>query len=279
MIPAHIRRYFRTQTIATSLAGLLVGMVIDVFSNWLAGPWGTYFPWFVGIAAALLMTRMLIVWKRQPGIEVQIYSPHTAATVQEAELYARRGFVGFVPILTQQGSLRLPAGELKEAIQNLEFDRLNLLESNLLPMIKAIMTHQSRLEHCWLVSTHGKKNPGSLPVARLLVAYLRQECNMKCEFYYEEYSILMDRDTQVLTNSYDLIRKIFSEADKKNLPASEMIADITSGIRSMPLGMVLACLDRDRDVEFMGCEYDEATGRPIQDTLVPIRFSFEPQVE
>jgi uncharacterized damage-inducible protein DinB len=224
----------------------------------------------------------LFVMIRQPaGIDVLIRAPRTFRATSEERIYARLGFVGFVPIFTPKtGSKteRMTLQKRETAIQSLDFDKLNLEESNLEPTIKAILAHSSRLEHCWLLSTRGKDIAGSLPVARLLAEYLRQKHGLSCQFHYsEEESITLDDDALVLSKTYELVRRVFLAADKKDLPAREMVANITTGFRSMTLGMILACLDRDHDIEFVGTHYDQK-GKPSGD-LVPITFSFEPLLD
>jgi len=164
------------------------------------------------------------------------------------------------------------------AVERLDFERLNVRESNLQPTLEAILSHAGRLEHCWLLATRGEEVAGSLPYARLLAEYLSTSEGVRCQFHYgEEYTISLNDDALVLNKTYDQVRQVFREAAQLDIPPREMVADITTGVRSMTLGMVLACLDRDQDIEFVGTHYD-AQGRPVGN-LFPIIFSFEPVMQ
>lgn len=281
MFSPRIQRYFRSRQTITALASLLLGMLISVVSNWLSEQWARYLPWLVGAAALAALAWLVVTLRHPAGIDVLIRAPRTARTEAEAARYARRGFVGFVPLFTQQGE-RLAPEECKKAMAALDFDRLNLENSNLAPTIKAILTHASRLEHVWLLSTTGKDAEGSLPAARLLAEYLRQRKGLTCQFHFgDDLSIVMDDDTEVLQKTYEVVRSVFTAAETSreiNLPPREMIANITTGFRSMTLGMVLACLDREHDIEFVGTHYGP-DGQPVRGDLLPITFSFEPLVE
>ncbi|MBI5842856.1 MAG: hypothetical protein HZB19_22415 [Chloroflexi bacterium] len=277
MFSPRIRRYLRLQQILTALASLLFGMLLSVLSNWLSEQWKTLLPW-VGVAFAICFISAIIVTIRQPAnIEVLIRAPRTLRAPHEAKNYARRGFVGFIPLYNPIG-FTLSEQEIKDAVDTLDFDRLKLEDSNLKPTIHAVLSHAERLEHCWLLATRGKDLPGSLVYARLLTEYLKQRKGLSCQFHFgEEYSITLDDDALVLSKTYDQVRQVFSDAEKKGVAANEIVANITTGFRSMTLGMVLACLDRDRDIEFIGTHYN-ALGKPSQE-LLPITFSFEPFLE
>ena len=281
MFSPRIRKYLRIQQILTAFTTLLFGILISVISNWLSEGWKALLPWLAGAFVLTLVAAIIITLRQPAGINVLIRAPRTLRAPNEMEAYARRGFVGFVPLITfKKGSASetLSLQERADAINNLEFDRLVPDAFNLEPTIKAILSHASRLEHCWLLSTTGKNYPGSLPVAKLLAEYLKQSKGLKCKFHFgADESITLDDDALVLSKTYDLVHKVFAKAEKLGIPAKDMVANITTGFRSMTLGMVLACLDRDRDIEFIGTHYSE-TGQPSQE-LVPITFSFEPLME
>jgi hypothetical protein len=277
MFSSRFRRYLRLQQISTAIASLFVGMLLSVFSNWLSEQWQNLLPLIVALTVIAVGFWLFVMIRQPAGIDVLIRAPRTFRAVSEEKIYARSGFVGFVPIFTPKAGSkaeRLTLPKREGAIQNLDFDTLNLEESNLAPTIKAILAHRSRLQHCWLLSTRGKEIAGSLPVARLLAEYLKQKHGVSCHFHYsEEESIMLDDDALVLSKTYELVRRVFFAAEKMGLPAREMVANITTGFRSMTLGMILACLDKDRDIEFVGTQYDQK-GKPASD-LVPITFSFE----
>lgn len=253
MLPSQLRQFLRLQRIAMALIAVVSA---------LAG---------------------LILFLRQPtDVPVEMSAPVTMRTAEEAALYARRGFIGFVPLFTPRRdgqAATLSAEEQARAVEALDYDRLRLEESNLQPTIHAIGSHASRLEHCWLVATVNRDphTPGSLPYARLLAEYLRQRKGLTCQFHYgPDYAIPLEDDPLVLQKTYDRVRLVFQEAERQGISRQDMIADITTGIRSMPFGMILACLSKDQDIEFVGTRYDER-GKPVGE-LFPILFGFEPLV-
>jgi len=281
MFSPQVRRFLRLQRISLSLAGFSFGLLVAVFSNWLSEQWVGLLPW-VAAVAILSGVVALALYARQPiGIEVAITVPVTIRSPDEAKRYARRGFVGFVPLYTPKRGTPAESLTLEErlaAVEGLDFERLHPRESNLQPTLEAILSHTGRLEHCWLLATRGEEVAGSLPYARLLAEYLSSQEGVRCRFHYgEEYTISLNDDALVLSKTYDQVRRVFQEAARLDIPPREIVADITTGVRSMTLGMVLACLDRDQDIEFVGTHYD-AQGRPVGD-LFPIIFSFEPVMQ
>jgi len=147
-------------------------------------------------------------------------------------------------------------------------------------VIEAITSHSSRLTHCWLIgtSTTDLTRPASQLFIPALVEYLRRERHLQCEFHVgPAYDVPLDDDALVFNKTLDLLRRIFDETHGAGISPSELIADFTSGIRSMTLGMILACLDGERDIEMVGTHYD-SQGNWIGQTF-PIVFSFEPVLQ
>ena len=277
MLSSRIRRFLRLRQIFSGLAGLGFGLLLSVLSNWLSEKWIGLLPWIAGVAVLMGLISLILSLREPFDIDVAIRSPLTIRSPHEAKLYARRGFVGFVPLYTPKPDTeaeKLSPEERLEAARALDFDRLQIEESNLWPTIQAILAHSSQLEHCWLLATRGRSVPGSLPYAKVLAEYLRQR-GMKCKFHYgDDYVIPLDDDALVLSKTFQQVRRVFREAIKLGIPPRDMVADITTGVRSMTLGMVLACLNGDQDIEFVGTHYNEM-GRPVGD-LFPLIFSFEP---
>jgi len=282
MLPSQFRQFLRLQRLSMALAGFAFGILVSVFSNWLYEHGGALVPWMALVAVVSGLIGLALFLRQPADVTVEMRAPITLRSPDEAALYARRGFVGFVPLYTPKHDRlteTLTAEERAKAIEALDWDRLCLEESNLQPTIHAIASHASRLEHCWLLATVNRdpQTPGSLPYARLLAEYLRQRKGLTCQFHYgPEYSISLEDDALVLNMTYDRVRQVFQEAERQGIPRRQMIADITTGIRSMPFGMVLACLSRDQDIEFVGTRYDER-GQPTG-TLFPVLFGFEPVV-
>jgi hypothetical protein len=281
MIVQNIQGIFRSKrayrALALFLSGILVGILPDIA---VAG--GVVV--IAGMAALALIAWIVSIFlPRQHRFNVIIKSPQTITSPQEETNYARQVFIGFVPLFTpQSAAVKQLAREAKEeyndAIKNLDFDRLELEKSNFQPTIKAIVSHKSKLKHCYLLATTGTSptSVGSLAHAELLTEYLKQRHGLTCEFHFgQEYSISLDEDSLVLGKTYDLIQRVFQEIPRE-FDFTQVVADITTGFRSMTLGMILACLDEERDIEFVGTKYDE-NGKP-DGSLKPTIFSFHPQM-
>ncbi|MEM1279183.1 MAG: hypothetical protein AAGG53_03980 [Cyanobacteria bacterium P01_H01_bin.152] len=271
-----LRRFLKPKRLTGGLAGFCFGVLIAAVTDTLAAQ-------SIAILAAIAVVA-LIAWfvslliQYPSDIEVSIKSPLTIRNRHEAARFARSAFIGFVPLYRPKrgtAAAALSPQERQTAIETLDFDRLQLEESNLEPTITAICAHQTQLRHCWLIATLGAEAPGSLPYARLLAEYLHQRKGLTCDFHYgQQYAVPLEDDALVLSKTYDLVRQVFAESKRYNILQRGIVADITTGFRSMTLGMVLASLDRSRDIEFIGTRYN-SDGEP-QGDLTPIIFSFEP---
>lgn len=256
----------------------------------------------VALITVLFLVSMgiFLLLKARNPIEAGVIlpTPQAIRNNQDEKEFARRGYVGFVPLY------RAPAGsaaenmsfdELKAAVLAFEFDKFDIPRSNFAPTIKAIKSHASKLEHCWLLSTKvepvlkakdGQEVPvglgQSLFYAEFLVKYLREKEGLEQVCFHHDtlkengpYTVLIDNDVALVSRTYDRLVQVFREAtgmDNEIQPA-DMVADFTTAPRSMTLGMILACLNGDRHVQFVGTHYDEK-GIPTRD-LYPIIFGYE----
>lgn len=118
------------------------------------------------------------------------------------------------------------------------------------------------LQHCWIIATHE-----SLAAVHSLVALYQGQVP---HFYYGELSYLVDPDQ--IQATYDTAVRIFDlEAVIAGLQPHEIVADISGGTKAMTAGVTLACLARDRDMQFMKKPRD-AAGRILPAGLAqPVR--------
>lgn len=277
MLPQRLRRELRLQRIAFALTGLALGLLTSILANWLSVQWQAWIPVVLAIAVVFGAIGLFLYLRKPPGGEWVLKTPVTLRSAEESERYARRAYLGFVPLYTPQRNstaLQLTPEERQAAAEALEFDRLDLERSNFWPTVLAIKSHASHLERCWLLTTSGENAEDTQTYARLLAEFLKQRMNLRCDFVYDErYCIPLDDDALVLKKTYDQVRRVFAEAEAAGIGSSEMLADITTGTRSMSLGIVLACLDGNHDIQFVGTRYD-ASGRPAG-TPFPIIYSVE----
>lgn len=282
-----LRRAMQLRQLSAGLTGLTLGLLLNVASDWLSGPGAALIPFIVIVFGGTLLVGIWLWWRNPSRVGLDIRPVQTLRTESERHQHARRGLIAFVslyrPGRDSQASQK-PEGWAAAAAQK-DYQALDLPHSNLATTIEAITSHASRLEHCWLIGTTAADPsiPGSSIYIPALVEYFRHERGLKCAFHYGPESgcdLSLDDDALVFTKTLSLIRNIFVQAEKDggiNLHAEEMIADFTSGIRSMTLGMLLACLDGDRDIQMIGTHYD-AAGH-WEGPLFPILFSFEPVLQ
>ena len=274
-----LSRFINFQRLAMSLAGTCIGILLSVLANWIGSPerLQSFLPWLAAITLfAAIFAVVAALRQPLPGISVKIGAPVALRTPLDSERYARRGLIAFVPVYNAFGdnpARNLKSPERREAVLKKDFDKLCLEHnSNFRPMITAIRSHAPKLEHVWLIATTGKN--GSEPDAELLAEYLRRDPGLKC-LIHTGHVVHLDDDINITRKVRDNVNDIFKEASEQyKIRDSEMICDITSGFRSLLLGMIFACVNKDQDVEFVGGHYDE-DGQVIDEKLTPAIYDFE----
>ncbi|MGQ9492670.1 MAG: hypothetical protein ACUVR2_02760 [Anaerolineae bacterium] len=274
-----LRQAMQVRQLFAGITGLTLGLLLDIFSDWLKGPGARFIPLVMAIFCVGLLLSIWLWWRSPNRIALHLKPIKTLRTKAEKQEHARRGLLAFVSLYRPgrtSPAAKLTKEQWAEAAKNLDYAALDLPSSNLGPTIEAILTHASRLEHCWLIGTTctNPKTPGSSNYIPVLIEYLRCEHGLQCEFHYEGFEVCLDDDALIFNRTLVLMRNIFKEAQEKNLATTDLIADFTSGIRSMGLGMILSCLDPDRDIEMIGTHYDDESN-PVGPPF-PIIYSFYP---
>lgn len=264
-----------------SLASFIFGLASDAISSRLnyTNNWTLVILILIGVALFYLSLR----WSARRIITKTILNPPiTLRTQQEKNHYARKGIMVFIPLFNPFGPSKaknLTPEEIQTAVENLDYQALDLLNSNLEPAIEAIVTHAARIEKCWMITTTQTGNPklGTVIYAPVLIEYLKQVRGINCEFFYgPEYCIPLDDDSLITVKSMSMVEQIIKEAESYGILGKDLIGDCASGIRSLMLGMILASIDKSRDVQFTGTKYNEK-GRP-DGPLTPILFDFEAKI-
>ncbi len=254
-----------------------------------------------------------LVTRPRGGIQAALY-PVKIDTDKRRTRYAKRALIVVVVLFRPQPdspAAKLSPEDWLSLAQKLDYQSLHLDKSNLDLAIKAVQADATRLEHCWLLATASSGTPpapkapedtevgsgarmqfllrdvgalwrpGSYDYVPVLVEYLLKNnlVSANCEFHHgTDYNLSFDvDDVSVSEETRRVVDRIFEEAKRLGLGARDMAADISSCPRNMVLGMVLACLDEERDVQFMGTNYD-ANGMPVGG-LVPILYTFSPRME
>jgi hypothetical protein len=275
-----LRRAIRLRQFLAGFSGLALGLLANVASDYMA----VSAPWLISIVVLVFVATLLasiFLDVRGPARVGLILQPvKTLRTDAEKQAAARRGLIAFVSLYRPFRGSRVPSTQASDwlaAAERGDYDDLDLPNSNLAPAIEAVVTHASKLEHCWLIGTTSAdaKQPGSVAYIPILETYLQQEGNVKCQFHSgPEWQLPLDDDALVFSKTLELVRKAFAEAKELKLAAEDLVADFTGGVRGMTLGMILGCLDSDRDIEMIGAHYGP-DGTPMP-PLFPAIFGFEP---
>jgi hypothetical protein len=270
---------FRIRQFIAGIAGLLLGLLLNIASDWLSGAGNFMIPIVaVGFVVALVVNGYL--WLRRPArVGLQLEPPDILDEAAKPEK-ARRGLIVFVSLYSPQSkssasSLKLE--ERVEAAKSKNYKELDFENSNLATTVKAIIAHASTLEHCWLIATISRANESSssLLYVPALIELLKEKYGMHCKFHFgEEFAVTIDDDAPIFIKTIDIVNRIFKLGKEEGLREKDFVVDFTAGMRSMTLGAILACLDHDRNIQMIGTKYD-AEGRP-QGPLFPIIFSFKP---
>lgn len=265
-----------------AINGAIFGLILGVLGNYLSGSGNlSSLKYLVPLLIILLIVILVMETRRKRLINVTLRAT-TRRTDSEKKAAAKKGLIAFVSLynpLKSSTAGKLSQEEKEKAAIEKNYHVLDLENSNIQPVIEAICSHKSKLQHCWLIGTSNtEKVKGSIMYQDVLIEFLRKEKNINCNFYFgEDYAIPLDDDALICEKSYKMIKEILRTALSLGLEAKEIIADFTGGNRGMVAGMVLSCLDRDNDIQLMGTKYD-SSAKP-EGSLFPIHISFEPEMK
>jgi len=217
----------------------------------------------------------------------QIFIPKINAITLDNEAdrreYGRKGLIvvvsrfrSFSKDINAKGS-----AFIEGAIEARNYEALDVMNSNFKPAIIAALAHQDTLQHCWLLATtaNSEGRSGSTLEREFLLGYLRDETELaSCKFYCgTDYEISVNNDAQVTHKTKDLINKIFKEAKKLGLKENDIVADLTGGLKSISLGIALACITATRDVQYEATDY-LPNGNP-SGNMTPVLYDIQIQLK
>lgn len=119
---------------------------------------------------------------------------------------------------------------------------------------------EPHLKHCWLICTNK-----SLPYASTMIKKFTDErITQKVKFHYGDYELedlmnpgqrlsLLLADDVIDDPNYisRLISCIYADAQKQGLQESEIIADYTGATKGMTAGIILACANSNRRLQYI----------------------------
>ena len=265
------------------VSGLLA--VLNVFSNLLASLIAASdWRFIAAFLAAGGIAALAYFFARPKVVDVIFQSPQSLRTPDDCMANARRGLIltmGLYQPHPASPAARLSAEQRLEAARGLDLTLLDLPHSTFGLAVEAISSHLARLEHCWLITAVSSAPDGRMSEAYLplLEAYFTQNGGGLCHFHYgTRYNILLDDDALVTEKARDLTNRIFLEARVRfGLKDADLLCDFSGGIRSLSLGVILACLDGRRQVQYIGTHYD-GLGRFSGETF-PIILDYQVRVQ
>lgn len=159
------------------------------------------------------------------------------------------------------------------APQAADFDRINLLSSNLFPQIKAIEYHinQGSLRDVWLITSESYDTvKGSEITAAILEKYLHfQYGQQRLDIHTKNLSV-KDYDYASLCQ---LGEKIFREAGYKD---EVLVADITGGTKMMSVALAMACIPPGRRMQYMDSQRDWQGNPLAKGQMSPVVIDIDP---
>ncbi len=120
----------------------------------------------------------------------------------------------------------------------------------------AVKYHARKLEHLWLIASSRTSE-----MAETLKAEYRDE--QKTGDVQTHIIVLTNDDIYSHEATEAQVERIYSDLPE-GFAQDDVIADFTGGTKSMTAGMIMACLDADRPLEYVPQKYRTASdGRPI----------------
>ncbi|MSP13164.1 MAG: hypothetical protein EXR62_09430 [Chloroflexi bacterium] len=273
-----------TLAIGTVLVGLLENVLAAFMGDWE----------FNGIPGSLIITVVLLILLFALFF---FYRWRTPLPVIEMREKAPEGKAGLVLLLSTLSAL--PRGSPEQVKQRIaavdqavahittsqpsdlqDGDFAPLVGTNLEPELRALEYHlrEDKLRECWIISTKDTKSSmggvmkGSEAVGELLERWFHHfHPNSGVRFHRQDY-VIAPRDYMTLWQKVD---GIFRNGDVK--PES-IICDITGGLKTMSIGVALACMGGNRDMQYMASDRDWR-GEPLtKGQMAPILISVNPHL-
>lgn len=246
----------------------LIGYFINVFSAvtpispWVAG---------IGILAGSVIV-LFLNFTRPSQTSVGDHNQIILRSPREENEKAKEGLVVVLPLYPAP----CDAEEKRRFIDRVkagDYQALDFTKTNFAHVVRAIEINQGKLKHCWILSTASTDGAiGSDVYLDCFIDYIKTEKRIQCEFH-TDFRIETVDDSSITEKTLGYLDMIFKSLKKLGLKENQIRVDCTGGPRSMTLGIFLACLDSQRDIQFMGTRYDE-TGRPTG-ALFPMVTHFQ----
>lgn len=160
----------------------------------------------------------------------------------------------------------------KSTLDQGDFDKINLLNSNLRPQIKAVEYHHDKgnLGDVWLITSESDGSvKGSEGAGIILEKYLRFKYGDALRIHREGFSA-KEWDYKGL---WELGEKIFRESSLKE---KVIVVDITGGNKLMSVALAMSCIPPRRRMQYVYSERD-SVGEPLaKGAIEPVTIDVDP---
>ncbi len=233
---------------------LLAGAVPDAMTAFQEQKWFQA----ISISIGVLGVFGVVIWSfLQTEPKAELLPPIQIKTPRDT----RRGLLvvvsDFKPKNPFDGSIE---EAFNKAMSSNNFEPLKLENSNYQPCLQAVQAHISpqmshergRLEVVWLMSTTASSSGAHVLAAYLRSIYPTLTVYMARDAGYNELEIPdgTPQDTEVIHRAKAVAEFVFKDAQKRKFKAGDVVADVTGGSKTMSVGLTLACLATDRDIQY-----------------------------
>jgi len=175
----------------------------------------------------------------------------------------------------------LSDSEFRSALQEGDLSKLPIDESTpaIGQMVRLLREYQTSLDELILITTRSKTGVSSFDSAPLLRQYAKVNFKKPVKITTHEDDIVdLDEDDHITNDSYVVARDIFARLEReKRYDPKRVIVDVTGSVRSMQVGVLLACLRPEQDAHIIGTKYG-ANGEPDYKASFPMLIHFEPML-
>ncbi|MBW4490233.1 MAG: hypothetical protein KME12_20835 [Trichocoleus desertorum ATA4-8-CV12] len=182
-----------------------------------------------------------------------------------------------VLVISAWHGLRRPltkAGIIQDGLRKPEGKKgLIILVSNPASALFTIEYHlqHNRLEKVWLIPSNDLEAERFGPNSRENAKTIQQKCEQLAQQYNRDFEVEIHAtgvSPAEAQDTFDCVNQIFR---RSRYGATDMIADFTGGTKPMSVGMIMACLPRHRELEYVS--FNPATKQTFGPFLIDYQHS------
>jgi hypothetical protein len=137
--------------------------------------------------------------------------------------------------------------------------------------LQSVQHHAQVLQHCWLIASHGGGQ--DCLASQRTAAELAEQIRLRWPQVQVHHGSDYQADPDDVVSAWKLVDQVYAAASQLDLAATDILADITGGLKPMTAGMALACLAPERDMQYMKTVRDE-NGEPQRGApLIAVQIS------